>query len=307
MNAVRPAFSPKASATMSTARSAQRLALVALAVVLALPLAAAAQTPAPTQPATPKVLPLEPARERGVSVTPAFEGWYENTDGSFTLLVGYYNRNKAETFDIPVGPNNRIEPGNIDQGQPTYFATGRNWGVFAIKVPKDFGTKTLTWTITSNGESQSIPIGLTKGYTITPLLEAGMGNRPPVFTFAPGGAKFTGPPTAVAATKEATVGQPVAIDVWVEDPKQTKVGLPTPRSGPGVAQVSFHKFRGPGKVTFDPTRMPVATQGDMVGTKATFSLPGEYLVRVQGNDDSGEGGAGFQCCWTNTYVKVSVK
>ncbi len=292
---------------MSNVRSARRLALVLLTVVLALPLVAAAQTPASTPPATPKVLPLEPARERGVSVTPAFEGWYENTDGSFTLLVGYYNRNKAETFDIPVGPNNRIEPGNADQGQPTYFATGRAWGVFAIRVPKDFGTKTLTWAITSNGETQSIPLGLTKGYTITPLLEAGMGNRPPVFTFAPGGAKFTGPPTAVAATKEGTVGQPVALDVWVEDPKQTKIGLPTSRSGSGVALVSFHKFRGPGKVTFDPTRMSVAKQGDMVGTKATFSLPGEYLVRVQGNDDSGEGGAGFQCCWTNTYVKVSVK
>lgn len=307
MNAAAPAFSPKASAPMSRAPSARRLALAVLAVVLVLPLTAAAQTPAPTPSATPKVLPLEPARERGVSVTPAFEGWYENADGSFTLLVGYFNRNKVETFDIPVGPNNRIEPGNIDQGQPTYFATGRAWGVFAIKVPKDFGTKTLTWTITSNGESQAIPLGLTKGYTITPLLEAGMGNRPPVFSFAPGGAKVTGPPTTVAATKEATVGQPVAIDVWVEDPKQTKVGLPASRSGPGVAQVSFHKFRGPGKITFDPARVSVAKQGDMVTTKATFSLPGEYMVRVQGNDESGEGGAGFQCCWTNTYVKVSVK
>jgi len=28
---------------------------------------------------------------------------------------------------------------------------------------------------------------------------------------------------------------------------------------------------------------------------------------VQGNDESGEGGSGFQCCWTNAYVKVTVK
>lgn len=303
----RTASSPKAPDPMLIARPVRRrqLAAAALALVLVLPLASAAQTPA--QPTAPPVLPLEPARERGVSVTPAFEGWYENADGSFTLLVGYFNRNKTETFDIPVGPNNRIEPGDPDQGQPTYFATGRNWGVFAIKVPKDFGTKTLTWTIVSNGEAQSIPLGLTKGYTITPFVESGMGNRPPVFTFAPGGDKFTGPPTAVAATKAGVVGQPVSLDVWVEDPKQTKVGLPSSRSGPGVAQVSFHKFRGPGRVTFDPVRVPVPNQGDMVSTKATFSLPGEYLVRVQGNDESGEGGAGFQCCWTNTYVKVSVK
>ena len=37
------------------------------------------------------------------------------------------------------------------------------------------------------------------------------------------------------------------------------------------------------------------------------TAPGEYLLRVQGNDESGEGGGGFQCCWTNTYVKVTVK
>ena len=40
---------------------------------------------------------------------------------------------------------------------------------------------------------------------------------------------------------------------------------------------------------------------------ATFSAPGEYLMRVQANDESGEGGGGFQCCWTNTYVKVLIK
>lgn len=288
--------------TMSMSRFApsRRLGLAALAALVAFPLAAAAQPPRP--------LPLEPARERGASITPAFEGWYANPDGSFSLLVGYFNRNRSETLDIPVGPNNRVEPGDVDQGQPTYFATGRNWGVFVVKVPKDFGTKTLTWTIVSNGEAQSIPLGLTKGYTITPFLEAGMGNRPPVFTFAAGGAKFTGPPAAVATTLAGTVNQPVTIEVWVEDPKQTNVGLPTSRSGPGVANVSFHKYRGPGKVTFEPGgRLPVAKQGDMVSTKATFSLPGDYLVRVQGNDESGEGGAGFQCCWTNTYVKVSVK
>jgi hypothetical protein len=28
---------------------------------------------------------------------------------------------------------------------------------------------------------------------------------------------------------------------------------------------------------------------------------------VQANDISGEGGGGFQCCWTNAHVKVTVK
>jgi hypothetical protein len=48
-------------------------------------------------------------------------------------------------------------------------------------------------------------------------------------------------------------------------------------------------------------------QGDMITPTATFDTPGDYTLRVQANDESGEGGAGFQCCWTNTYVKVTVR
>jgi hypothetical protein len=36
-------------------------------------------------------------------------------------------------------------------------------------------------------------------------------------------------------------------------------------------------------------------------------MPGEYVLRLQANDASGEGGGGFQCCWTNVHVGVSVK
>ena len=88
---------------------------------------------------TPSQFPLsQPIRERGSSVTGAYEGWYRNKDGSVSLLVGYFNRNTKQELDIPVGPNNRIEPGGPDQGQPTHFLTSRQWGVFSIKVPADF-------------------------------------------------------------------------------------------------------------------------------------------------------------------------
>src|SRR5712672_3016510 len=90
----------------------------------------------------PSPLPLSNViRERGSSVTPAYEGWYRDRDGSVRFLVGYFNRNTKQEFDIPAGPDNRIEPGDPDQGQPTHFDAGRQWGVFTLKVPKDFGTK----------------------------------------------------------------------------------------------------------------------------------------------------------------------
>jgi hypothetical protein len=268
------------------------LTVAALAVCI---LVADAQQPAP-------VLPMGPARERGASITPAFEGWYKNDDGSFSLLIGYYNRNSKEAITIPVGPNNKIEPGDPDQGQPTYFEPGRQWGVFVIKVPKDFGKQAIKWTITANGETNSLPFTLNPGYPITPFKELGMLNEPPVLTFKEGGPKFMGPPTAVAATYTGTVGQPVAIMIAATDVKERgKEG------GATVANLSFHKYRGPGDVKFEKVRIPVTKAGEMVTANATFSAPGEYMLRVQANDESGEGGGGFQCCWTNTYLKVSVK
>jgi hypothetical protein len=255
-------------------------------------------------------LPLTPQRERGASISPAYEGWYPNDDGSFSLLLGYYNRNSKESLDIPVGPNNHVDPGGPDQGQPTHFEVGRQWGVFVVKVPKDFGTKTLTWTIVANGESQTIPFTLNKGYPISPYKELGMGNKPPVLAFSEGGAKVTGPPISVASTYSGTVKQPIPINVWVEDPKapgDAEGAALRPGFTPSVATISLHKFRGPGKVTFDKARIPVMKQGEMITPTATFDTPGDYTLRVQANDESGEGGAGFQCCWTNTYVKVTVR
>ena len=254
----------------------------------------------------PSVLPMGPARERGASVTPAFEGWYRNADGSFSLLIGYYNRNSKETLDIPIGPNNRIEPGDPDQGQPTHFQIGRQWGVFVVKVPSDFGNKVVRWTLVSNGETQIIPFTINPAYSITPFKELGMGNRPPVLSFTEGGAKVTGPPEGVSATYTGTVNQPVPLAVSVEDPKAEFEGREG-RGGAIVATVSFHKYRGPGAVSFDRARISAAKQGETITSAATFSAPGDYLLRVQANDESGEGGGGFQCCWTNTYVKVTVK
>lgn len=287
---------------MSSPRTS-RLALLAGAVVASAVLMAAAQQ-------KPEPLTMGPARERGASITPAFEGWYENEDGSFSLLIGYFNRNSKEALDIPVGPNNRIEPGPPDQGQPTHFETGRQWGVFVIKVPKDFGKQKITWTIVANGEVQSIPFTLNPGYPVTPYKELGMGNQPPSLAFTQGGPKVAGPPSSVATTLTGKVGEPVPIQMWVEDVKPEGESEGGPRRGRGagaVATVSLHQYRGPGTVTFDKTRLPVGTQGELVTATATFSAPGEYLLRVQANDESGEGGGGFQCCWTNTYVKVTVQ
>jgi hypothetical protein len=262
-----------------------------------------------------QTLPLEPVHESGASVTGAFEGWFKNSDGSFSLLLGYFNRNTKQEIDLPIGPDNRIEPGGPDQGQPTHFLTGRQWGMFAVKVPANFGTNKLTWTIVANGQTLVIPVSLHPDYEISPLVEAAVGNTPPVLRFEEDGQAAQGP-AGITVPRTAKVGTPVDLTVWVrDDAKLTTSSGAAPRNLGLPVTVRWTKFRGPGTVTLGSARPEVQKlSGGTPGvpfagkstTTATFSTPGEYVLHVVLNDYSGEGGQGFQCCWTNGEVKVSV-
>ena len=303
---------------------------------------------------TPSSLPLsQTIRERGTSVTPAYEGWYYDKDGSIRLLVGYFNRNTKQEFDIPAGPNNRIEPGGPDQGQPTHFQTGRQWGVLAIKVPNDFGQKKLTWTIVANGFTNSITLHTQADYVVEPFEDAASKNTPPKIMFQPGGPAFTGPPTDTVASYTTAVNTPLALTTWVTDegpkinvPETTgrgrgrgrgrgtgdagaagasgatgatggrgprgdlaALGLPEGFTPPPPIAVKWAVYRQPAGATvkFDPAGPPIdKDNGGKNTTNATFGTAGEYTLRVQVNDSTGEGGGGFQCCWSNAYVKVNV-
>lgn len=102
-------------------------------------------------------VPLAPVGSSGRTVTPVFEGWYENSDGTYSIYFGYYNRNAEEVLEIPIGPENMMEPAHFDGWQPTQFQPRRHWGVFAVKVPADFGDQQLVWTLKNGGQTFSIP------------------------------------------------------------------------------------------------------------------------------------------------------
>jgi len=108
---------------------------------------------------------------------------------------------------------------------------------------------------------------------------------------------------------------PLLLPVWVADDANLIPGAERPKTPP--ITVTWNKFRGPGTVVFSAGQPPIEetafaapAQTKVRGkatTTATFSEAGEYVLRVVANDWTGEGGRGFQCCWTNAQVKVSVK
>ena len=259
-------------------------------------------------------LPMEPTHDSGQSITGAYEGWYKNPDGSFSMLVGYYNRSQKTATDVAIGPENRIEPGGPDQGQPVHFLAGRQWGVFTIRVPADFGDKKFIWTIVVNGKTTQIPISLNLLLEVEPFKDAN-GNRPPYVSFKENG-PFRQGPIQEAEILSAAVGSPISLPVWVGDDEVLTPGAKRPKT-PSVV-LGWSKSRGPGEVVFsnahpaaEPAPNPNAPketvfQGKATAT-ATFSEPGDYLLRLEVNDWTGVGGRGFQCCWSTALVKVSVK
>ncbi len=289
-----PALQPRIVVYRSLAVAAQLLACLAM-------------------PATAQQLLTGPPHDSGQSVTGAFEGWFQNQDGSFSLLFGYYNRNLKQEPDIPIGADNRIEPGGPDQGQPTHFLPRRQFGVFTVTVPKDFGSNKLTWTLAVNGVTTAVPGSLNPLWELSPFRDA-TGNTPPFIGFSAAGPFVQGPRGQSTSLGTVWPG-PVNLVLWVADDASVIPGATRPKTSP--VTITWSKFRGPGSVSFSSEKPAVeaadfqappgaAFQGKAV-TTANFTEPGEYVLRVAANDWSGDGGRGFQCCWSNAQVKVTVK
>ncbi len=227
-------------------------------------------------------LPSEPGGQFGRSITGAFEGWYNNKDGSHAFLVGYYNRNLGQAEDIPIGPNNRIEPGGPDYGQPTHFLPGRQVGVFTVTVPKDFTSQQrLTWTITVNGMTNAIPFRLHTDYNVSPFVDAAVGNTPPVLKLAEAGQTVQGPiaQLANAESRTATVNTPMELPLWATDDAKYTSGHERAH-----AQSAAARHRHVVQVPWTRRREVPASQRP-AEVRHDQGRPGRRSVRRQGNSD----------------------
>jgi len=99
----------------------------------------------------------------------------------------------------------------------------------------------------------------------------------------------------------------LTLTVWATDKPAKRAGPPPPGPHAPDLAIVWSLFRGPGQVTFANARPDIDKADGKATTTATFSAPGEYVLRAQANDSSGDGGTGFQCCWTNALIKVTVR
>jgi hypothetical protein len=260
----------------------------------------------------------------GQPVWPAFEGWEHNDDGSANFVFGYMNDNWQEEFDVAIGPENSIEPGGPDRGQPTYFQPRRNRFVFRVRVPNDWGTKEMVWTLATHGVARKVYASLRTDLQIedidimseTGALGAGSSN-PEIRADKPPAIEIVG-----SRLLTATVGKPLTLTAIVTDD-----GVPKPRGGFGRGRgadgveftppsritvgkslglhLSWLVYRGAAAaVTFDPKQIkawedtrdganspwaprwvaPPMPPDGKCVTTVTFDQPGTYVLRARADD-----------------------
>lgn len=229
---------------------------------------------------------------RGQDVVPSYDGYLRNADGTFTMVFGYMNRNYEEELAIPPGPDNKLEPGMPDQGQPTYFLPRRHAWVFRVKVPADWGNKELVWTITSHGRTEKAYGSLQSDEEIIERLIMTRGglspglddpNKPPSVTISPVREASTGNAlTLTAVVSDDGLPKPRAPKPASATPANAQANNSNPRTRLGL-NVTWFEYRGPGKATFDNPGPVLVTDGQAV-TRAHFTVPGTYVLRATAND-----------------------
>ena len=227
---------------------------------------------------------------RGQTVQPAFEGWTESDDGSYTFWFGYLNRNWEEEPDVPVGPNNFISPGPEDRGQPTHFLPRRNRLLFSVQVPADFSEEDeVVWTLKTQGATLTATGFIASDYFIDHIINmsenGSIGNgatTPAIRANEPPASELEGeterwvqvgePLTLAVKVHDDTVlpqyigpsGETIGVEFvrrW-EPPTVEDVGAPmkpgmqVPIKVNGLS-VSWFVDRGEGEVTFDPEQIKV--------------------------------------------------
>jgi hypothetical protein len=237
------------------------------------------------------------------------------------MIFGFMNRNTEELVDIPLGPDNYIEPARFDGAQPTHFPvynrrglTGiRERGAFAVTVPADMAGTEVVWTLSHAGYTYSVPGRATSTAYEMSRGKRARGSLSPAIRFSPDGPETVDREGIMADRVTVPVGTPVVLSALVQDRGE--------RAPYGTAMDLFPVgtnwilHQGPAAIEFEPMRAMIEPETDGEGgqawgratTTATFTEPGQYIVRLRvDNFRAPDSKFDNQCCWSNAYVPVTV-
>jgi hypothetical protein len=254
-----------------------------------------------------------PRSDKNVAL--AYEGFTTNDDGSYDLWFGYYNRSWAHAYDVPIGPDNNIEPAGPDIGQPTHFFPRRNQFVFSVRVPADFGESEVVWTLKTDGVTERAYGTLRHLYAVDDVVMSANFGAGGQTGFNPALVGNMAPEVTVEgnASLDAKVGVPLTLSaIATDDGKPGRRGMSArlvgqshfvPNSATGL-RFSWYWYRGPAPVEFDPGQTKVWEDRRDGGNspwsagwqppeipaenrwtvRATFSEAGTYVLRALAHD-----------------------
>lgn len=271
--------------------------------------------------------PLGEQKASGDVIAPIFNGWIENDDGSVRLIFGFANRNKEEIVDLPIGPNNYIEPAEFNGVQPTHFPIYNRGGfiginergAFAVTVPAEMAGTEVLWTLKHAGHEYTIPGRATSTTYEMSADGAAFGSLLPAIRFEMDGAESTNHEGIMAAKITTSVGTPITLTAYVQD-RSNREAYPDNNEflyyqvgtewvfhqGPAAPDFSNALVTGQDRIEEYGSEVG-ADDWTQVQTEATFWEAGDYLIRLRADNFlAPDSRFDYMCCWSNAFVPVTV-
>ena len=253
-------------------------------------------------------LPLQPARDAGQSVTAAFEGWYQNPGrhlhAAGRLLQSQHQADARHSRRTEQPHRARRPRLRAAHALPAAAAVGR----LTIKVPEGFRRQATHLDHRRQRPDHHAADRRDQGLPDRAVQGSRAGQRAAEDSVRSEGAGVSrGRRSALARRSTGTVGQPVTLE---RHRHRRRADNDPDLIADSVEAAADQRVRGASTAASATSRFasarPSVDKDGKVTTTATFSQPGDYILRAQVNDRSGEGGGGFQCCWTNAHVKVTI-